>query len=138
VELGGRGRRHYHLAKLRDCLKERRERGHPHGCLAEVHSGLTELSGRGRLHHCLAELGGRGRPHRRLVEPSGRRQPHSCLIELGFEEWQERSPMEEGDHTTICKNGKRGAKLRPELARSPGAKTFMGRTKFSLKDGNNI
>jgi hypothetical protein len=36
------------LAKLRGRLEERYERGQPHGRLAEVHSGLAELSGRGR------------------------------------------------------------------------------------------
>ncbi len=49
VELGGRGRRHRCLAKLRGRLEERRERGQPHGRLAEVHGGLVELNGRGWL-----------------------------------------------------------------------------------------
>jgi len=106
---------------------------------------VVELGGRGRPHRCLAklhgrltELGGRGHPHRRLVEPSGRGQPHNHLAKPGLEEWQERSSTEEGDRTTIWKNGKRGAELRPEPARSPWAKTFMGRTKFRLKDGSSI
>ncbi|CAK9216751.1 unnamed protein product [Sphagnum troendelagicum] len=86
VELGGRGRRHRHLAKLRGRLEERRER-----------SCLTKLGGRGRsqrrlakLHNRLIELGGKGHPHRRLAEPSGKGQSHSRLVEPG-EEWQERS-----------------------------------------------
>ncbi|CAN5954453.1 unnamed protein product [Sphagnum jensenii] len=159
VELVGRGRWHRRLAKLRGCLEERRERGQPHGRLADVHGGLAKLSGKGRLHCRLAELGGRGRPHRRLAklhgrltelgkrgrlhhrlaEPSGRGQLHSCLAEPGLEEWQRRSPTKEGDCTTIWKNGKRGAGLWPEPTGSPGAKMFMRRkTKFSLKDGSNI
>jgi len=44
MELGGRGRRHRRLAKLRSCLKKRRERRQPHGRVAEVHGGLAELS----------------------------------------------------------------------------------------------
>jgi len=64
----------------------------------------------------LAELGGRGRPHRRLVELSGRGQPHSRLAKPSLEEWQERSPTEESNRTTIWKNGKRGGGLQPELA----------------------
>jgi hypothetical protein len=158
VELGGRRCRHRRLAKLRGRLKERRKRGQPHGRLAEVHGGLAELNGGGRLHRCLAELGrkghlhrclvklhghltkvgGRRRPHRRLVELSGRGQLHSRLAEPSLEEWQEHSPTEEDDRTIIWKNGKRGAGLWLEPTRNPGAKTFTGRTKFSLKDGNNI
>jgi len=123
-----------------------------------MQGGLAELSGRGRLHHCLAELGERGRlhrhlaklhgrltelsergrPHRHLAKPNGKGQPHSRLAKPGLEEWQERNPTEEGDRTMIWKNGKRGVGLRPEPTRSPGAKTFMGRMKFSLKDGSSI
>ncbi len=119
-----------------------------HGGLAELsrtgrlHRRLVELGGRGhphrrlaKLHGCLTKLGGRGRLHRRLAEPCGRGQLHSRLAEPGLEECQERSPTEEGDRTTIWKNGKRGAGLRPEPARSPEAKMFTGKTKFSLKDG---
>ncbi|CAK9278606.1 unnamed protein product [Sphagnum jensenii] len=138
VELGGRGCWHGRLAKLHGRLEERCERGQPHGRLAEVHGGLAKLSGRGRLHRHLAELGGRGRSHCRLVEPNGRGKPHSHLAEPGMEDWQGCSPTEEGDRTTIWKNGKRGAGLQPKPARSPGAKTFTGRTKFSLKDGSSI
>jgi hypothetical protein len=121
VELGKRRCWHRHLAKLRGCLKERRERGQPHGRLAEVHGDLAELSGRGRSHRRLAkvhgrltELGGRGRPHHRLAEPSERGQPHNCLAKFSLEEWQERSPTEEGDRTMIWKNGKRGVGLWPK------------------------
>ncbi len=154
VELGGRGRRHRHLAKLRGRLEERHKREQPHARLAKVHGGREELSERRRMHRRLAELGRRGclhyhlaklhghltelggkrRSHRRLAKPSGRGQPHSRLTE----EWQERNLTEEGDHTTIWKNGKRGAGLQPKPARNPGAKTFTRRTKFSLKNGNNI
>ncbi|CAK9881768.1 unnamed protein product [Sphagnum jensenii] len=158
VELGRRRCQHRHLAKLHGHLHERHERGQPHGRLAKVHGDLAELGGRGQLHHCLAELGGRGCPHHHLVklhgrltelggrrrlhrslaEPNGRGQPHNCLIEPGLEEWQKWSSMEEGDRTSIWKNGKRGVGLQPELAQSPKAKTFTGKTKFSLKDGSNI
>lgn len=48
VELGGRGRQHRHLAKLRDRLEERGERGQPHGRLTDVHGGLAELERRGQ------------------------------------------------------------------------------------------
>jgi hypothetical protein len=48
VELGGRGRQHRHLAKLRGRLEERGERGQPHGRLTDVHGGLAELERRGQ------------------------------------------------------------------------------------------
>ncbi len=123
VELGGRGRRHRRLAKLRDRREEWHKRGQPHGRLAEMHGGLAELSGRRRLHHHLAKLGGRGHPHRRLAklhgrlielgerrcshchlaEPSERGQSHSHLTEPGLEEWQKCSPTEEDENIRFGK-----------------------------------
>ncbi len=71
VELGGKGRRHRRLAKLRSHLEEQCESRQPHGRLAKVHGGLAELSEMAKVHGDLAELNEMAEVHSGLTKFSG-------------------------------------------------------------------